>query len=638
MLMQDTPLDILRKFWKAPAFRSPQEEIITAVLEKKDVLALLPTGYGKSLCYQIPAILQDGLCLVVTPLIALMLDQVENLALKNIRAIAIHSGLSNRDVKKNLENALHGAFKFLYISPERLNSAIFQAYLPELNVQLIAVDEAHCISQWGYDFRPAYLEINRLRDFLPKVPFIGLTASATPEVMKDIADKLCLKEPTIFKAAFIRSNISYSSFLVDNKLHKLLRVLHNVPGSGIVYCKTRKTAHQVAGLLQEQNISADFYHAGVAQEIRDEKQALWKNGTIRIMCCTNAFGMGIDKNNVRTVVHYDPPDVLESYYQETGRTGRDGKKAYAILLYTKRDMEEFKHLSELKYPSLQKIKQVFQSLVDYLEIPVNTGGGEYFSFDINDFCKKFKHDILATLNVLKALEQEGHLSFSTSIFIPSQAMFLTSRDTIDSFEKTFPRLEPIIKCLLRTYDGIFDNRVAINEKQISKIVKQPLPDVQKALHMLHGYGILEYIPLKDTPQVYFAWDRAPATHLRFDADRYALLKSSYQKRVATMLKFLLLKNFCRSSFIATYFGDEQVKDCGICDNCLQRLYAGLSEKEFSKIRENLIERIPTKGIPVKKLMEYPTGNLQKRYWQVFEYLQAEGFLEMKDDGIIIRKK
>ncbi len=635
---QETPLDILKKFWKANTFRFPQEEIITAVSQKKDVVALLPTGFGKSICYQIPTLMQDGMCLVITPLIALMLDQVENLRVKDIPAIAIHSGMPIKDIKRHLENALYDRYKFLYVSPERLNDKLFQAYLPDLPIQLIAVDEAHCISQWGYDFRPAYLDIGRLRETLPQVPVIGLTASATPEVMNDIADKLLLHNPAIFTTSFTRPNISYSSFLVDNKLNKLLSILTNVAGSGIVYCKTRKTAHQIATLLQEQSISADYYHAGLSQDQRDEKQSLWKKGKIRIICCTNAFGMGIDKQNVRLVVHYDSPDVLESYYQEAGRAGRDGKKAYAVLLYTKKDLENFRLLPEQQYPSLKKIKQVFQAIVDYLAIPVHAGGNTYFSFDINDFCKKFKQGIVETVQVLKALEQEGHLSFSTAVFIPSQVIFRASREWIQSFEKEFPRLEPLIKSLLRTYDGIFDNQVAINENQLAKILKQSLPDVLKGLQQLHGYGILEYYPMKDTPQIYFAWDRAPAAHLRFDENRYARLKKSYQKRVAVMQSYLVLESTCRSKYIAAYFGDTTGADCQICDTCLQHKQTGLTQKDFLEIREKIFACIPAVGIPVKELMAARSGSQQKKYWQVLEFLQAEGILTMKDDGRIIRNK
>ncbi len=636
--MPEQPISILEKYWHYDTFRHPQEEIIHAVLDKKDVLALMPTGGGKSLCYQIPAIINEGLCLVVTPLIALMRDQVENLQSKDIRAMAIHSGMSFSEVKKNLENVIHGKYTLLYVSPERLTSQLFREFLQDLNIQLIAVDEAHCISQWGYDFRPSYLQIGKLREFLPGVNIIALTASATPKVMEDIAEKLYFKNTETFRASFERPNISYSVFLAESKINKLLEILKNVPGSSIVYCKTRKTAHRVAGLLKEHQISAEFYHAGLSQDMRDEKQSGWKSGKLRVMCSTNAFGMGIDKHNVRTVIHFDVPDALESFYQEAGRAGRDGKKAYSVILYNAKDLENLSQLADIKYPTIAVIKKVFQSISDYLSIPVNSGGGEYFSFNINDFCSVFKHGVIETINVLKALEQEGHLAFNASIFLPAQAMFLASKHWLADFEKQYPHLEPLIKTLLRTYDGIFDNKVPINEQQIARLLNIEEAEIRRGLQELNAHGIIEYSPTKDTPQIYFAWDRAPASHLHIDAKRYAGQKENFEKRTDVMREFLLLKNTCRSKFIAQYFGDGAAIDCGVCDICLKNKNHELSEKDFAAIREKIFARIPENGIPVKQLMEPYTGNTKKNYWKVFEFLQAEGFLLINDDGIIYRKK
>lgn len=636
--MPEQPISILEKFWHYNIFRHPQEEIIAAVLQKKDVLALMPTGGGKSLCYQIPALINEGLCLVVTPLIALMRDQVENLQSKDIRAMAIHSGMSFTEVKKNLENVINGKYKLLYVSPERLTSQVFREFLPDLPIQLIAVDEAHCISQWGYDFRPSYLQIGQLREYLPGVNIIALTASATPKVMEDIAEKLFFKNAEIFRASFKRPNLSYSVFLAESKINKLLEIIKNVPGSSIVYCKTRKTAHRVAGLLKEHQIPAEFYHAGLSQEIRDEKQSGWKSGKLRVMCSTNAFGMGIDKHNVRTVIHFDVPDALESFYQEAGRAGRDGKKAYSVILYNAKDLENLSLLHDIKYPSIAVIKKIYQSISDYLSIPVNSGGGEYFSFNINEFCTVFRHGIIETINVLKALEQEGHLAFNASIFLPAQAMFLASKHWLTDFEKQFPGLEPVIKTLLRTYDGIFDNKVPINEHQMARLVNKEETEIRRGLQELHAHGIIEYLPAKDTPQIFFAWDRAPAAHLHIDQKRYAGQKENFKKRTDVMREFILLKNTCRSKFIAHYFGDEIATDCGICDICLKNKSDGLTEKDFAAFREKIFSRIPANGIPVKQLMESYTGNMQKKYWKVLEFLQGEGFLFMNDDGIISRKK
>lgn len=635
--MPAQPISILEKYWHYTSFRHPQEEIIEAVLHKKDVLALMPTGGGKSLCYQIPALCMDGLCLVVTPLIALMRDQVENLSARNIRAIAIHSGMSFMEVKKNLQNAIHGKYKLLYVSPERLSSQLFREFLRDLDVQLIAVDEAHCISQWGYDFRPSYLEIGTLRELLPGVNMIALTASATPQVMDDIAEKLLFKNSEKFRATFERPNISYSVFLAESKINKLLEILKNVPGSSIVYCKTRKTAHRVSGLLQENNISAGFYHAGLSQDLRDEKQSAWKSGKLRVMCSTNAFGMGIDKSNVRTVIHFDVPDALESFYQEAGRAGRDGKKAYSVILYNYKDLNNLSQLHEIKYPTIAVIKKIYQSIADFLAIPVNSGGGEYFSFNINEFCAVFKHGVIETINVLKALEQEGHLSFNASIFIPAHVIFLASKQWITDFEHQFPHLEPVIKCLLRSYDGIFDNKVPINEQQLSGLLKMDENEIKRKLLELHAYGIIEYFPAKDTPQIYFAWDRASASHLHIDIKRYAQQKENYKKRTDVMRAFLLLKNSCRSKYIAAYFGDVDTTNCGVCDICIKNKNDALTEKNFNAIREMIFKHIPGKGIPLNQLKEFFPVNLQKKYWQIFEFMQSEEMLKVSEEGIVSRK-
>lgn len=636
--MSEQPISILEKYWHYTSFRHPQEEIIDAVLHKKDVLALMPTGGGKSLCYQIPALCMDGLCLVVTPLIALMLDQVENLKARNIRAAAIHSGMAFSEVKKNLQNVIYGNYKLLYVSPERLSSQLFREFLPDLHVQLIAVDEAHCISQWGYDFRPAYLEIGTLREFLPGVNMIALTASATPQVLDDIAEKLLLKNVDKFYATFERPNLSYSVFLVESKINKLLEILKNVPGSSIVYCKTRKTAHRVSALLQENNIVAGFYHAGLSQAIRDEKQAAWKSGNLRVMCSTNAFGMGIDKSNVRTVIHFDVADALESFYQEAGRAGRDGKKAYSVILYNYKDLENLSQLHEIKYPPIAVIKKIYQSIVDFLAIPVNSGGGAYFSFNINDFCAVFKHGVIETINVLKALEQEGHLSFNANIFIPAHAIFHASKKWITDFEKQFPNLEPVIKSMLRTYDGIFDNKVPINELQISRLLKINETEIKSMLFELHANGIIEYFPAKDTPQIYFTWDRASAAHLNIDLKRYAQQKENYKKRTDKMRAFLLLKNSCRSKFIAAYFGDDTAKNCGICDICYNNNNDAFTEKNLNAIKEKILNHIPEKGIPLNQLKVFFPVKLQKKYWQIFEFMQSEEMLQVSDKGIVSRKK
>ncbi|HWC52926.1 MAG TPA: ATP-dependent DNA helicase RecQ, partial [Chitinophagaceae bacterium] len=415
--------EILKQYWGFDSFRPLQKEIIESILEGKDTLALMPTGGGKSLCYQIPALAKEGMCLVISPLIALMKDQVENIRKKGITAFAIYSGMSRKEIMNTLKVATNSNCKFLYVSPERLETALFKEYLPGMDINLIAVDEAHCISQWGYDFRPPYLRIAALREELPDIPVLALTASATPEVQEDICEKLKFKNQNIFRQSFERPNLSYSVFEVDSKINKIIEILKKVPGSAIVYCKSRKRTKEISELLHLQNISSDYYHAGLAQEDRNRKQEEWIQNKTRVIVCTNAFGMGIDKPDVRTVIHADVPDCLENYYQEAGRAGRDGKKSFAVLLYDEKDLHELEELTTQRFPPLSEIRNVYQAVSNYLQIPSDSGQGESYDFDIADFIKKFKLNSHTVLFSLKALEQEGWLAFNEQVFIPSAVQF-----------------------------------------------------------------------------------------------------------------------------------------------------------------------------------------------------------------------
>lgn len=628
-----TPLSILQQYWKHPHFRPMQEEIIQSLLEGNDTLALLPTGGGKSICYQVPALMMDGLCLVISPLIALMQDQVNSLEQRGIPAVALHGGMAYYEVKKILQQATHGDFTFLYLSPERLETALFKEYLPALHVSLIVVDEAHCVSQWGYDFRPPYLRIAQLREELPGVPLIAVTASATPVVQEDILVQLKLQHPKVFRQSFERPNISYSCFCIDSKINKLQDILNNVPGSSIVYCSSRKQTKELAYLLNLQNIQADYYHAGLSQELRTQKQEAWIQNRVRVMVCTNAFGMGIDKADVRSVIHYDIPDCLENYYQEAGRAGRDGKKSYAVLIYQEGSLGDLKILPGKRFPPVPEIKRVYQALADYLQIPVGVGEGQYFDFDLLEFVKNFKLESMLVINTLKVLEQEGHISFSESIFLPSQVNFHTTREAIEQFEHSHPETENLVRCLLRTYEGIFDNRVSVHEKQLAWLCRLPIEEVQKQLLRLQSFGIIEYLPQKDTPQIHFLLNRAPAQYLQINQDRYLERKQQFTERVAQMIRYLLLPEQCRSRYIANYFGDTESKDCGNCDNCLTRKRKAISPEEFLQI-EREIKQNAQPGIPAGILIKQLGQFSKEKIWTVLEFLQAEEMIRIDEQEII----
>lgn len=629
-----SPSQILKQYWGYDSFRGAQEQIINNVLEGKDVLALLPTGGGKSVCFQVPGLMKDGVTLVISPLIALMKDQVEGLLNKGISALMLHSGMTYFEVEKALRDAVYGEYKFLYVSPERLESDVFKTFLPELNITLIAVDEAHCISQWGYDFRPPYLRIAATRKELPGVPVIALTASATPQVQEDIVEKLLFKEKNIFVQSFEKPNLSYSVFHVDSKINKVVDILKGVPGTGIVYCRNRRQTKNVAELLSMQQISADYYHAGLTQEERNRKQSAWINNQTRVIVCTNAFGMGIDKPEVRTVIHYDSPDCLENYYQEAGRAGRDGKKAYAVLLYQQEDLNELNEMPDLRYPELETIRMVYQALADFLQIPVGIGEGTYHDFDLTAFVKNFGLDSRTVVNTLKVLEQEGHLAFSENIFLPARVMFTVYKTQLEDFETAHPDLEPIIKCLLRTYEGIYDNSVSVFERQIAKLLRLPSDLINKQLLQLQAFGIIQYLPQKETPQIKYLLNRAQAEYLHIDSKAYFARKKQYQIRVAAMLQYLALVNECRSRHLSAYFGDKTVKDCQICDNCLRRKVEPLTEPEFKNISDHVYNNIPDNGILMADLLQSLKMLNKEKLWEVLLFLKEEREININEAGLV----
>ena len=623
---------ILKDYWGYDSFRPLQEDVINSILEGKDTLALMPTGGGKSLCYQVPALAIEGLCLVISPLIALMKDQVENLRRKNITAYAIYSGMTRSEVINTLKVATESNCKFLYVSPERLETNLFKEYLPGMHVNLIAVDEAHCISQWGYDFRPPYLRIANLREEMPQVPILGLTASATADVQKDICEKLHFSDSSIFKTSFERKNLSYSVFKIDSKINKIIEILNKVQGTSIVYCKSRKRTKEIADLLRLQNISSDFYHAGLPQEERSRRQEDWIKNKTRVIICTNAFGMGIDKPDVRSVVHADIPDCLENYYQEAGRAGRDGEKSYAVLLYDEHDITELEGLAAIRYPSMDDIRNVYHSVANYLQIPAGSGEGNYYDFDITDFVKKFKLNTHTALYSLKALEQDAWLAMNEQVFIPSKVKFTTTKKTLYDFERSHPELEPAIKALLRGYEGIFDFPTAISEKVLIRLLKKDIEAIKKDLVQLHRYGIIHYEPQKDSPQLFFPKNRVKAEDLSINLELYNKRKEKFTARVKNIIQYVQELVTCRSKMIGAYFGDTKLHNCNVCDNCLRQKKVEIDEKEFDKISERIHAVLGPQPMPSKELLDRLGSFKKEKAWMVIEFLQAEDKLEVDKAG------
>lgn len=636
---------ILKQYWGYDQFRPLQEDVIRSVLAGNDTLALMPTGGGKSLCYQVPAMTTDGTCLVISPLIALMKDQVEALRKRQITAYAIYSGMSRKEVINVLKIVTESNCRFLYVSPERLETYLFREYLPGMGISLIAVDEAHCISQWGYDFRPPYLRIAKLREELPGVPVLALTASATPDVQQDICDKLTAPSPSergvgvrpnwkIFRQPFERPNLSYSVFNVDSKINKIVEIIKKVPGTGIVYCKSRKRTQEISELLQLHGISSDYYHAGLPQEERSRRQENWINDHTRVIVCTNAFGMGIDKPGVRTVVHADPPDCLENYYQEAGRAGRDGKTSYAVLLYDQRDLPELQALAAQRFPTMEDIREVYQALANYLQLHTGDGEGQYFDLDMSAFLRNFKLDGHAALYSLKALEQDGWLTFNEQVFLPSSIEFHVTKEVLYNFEKESPRYEPLIKSLLRAYEGIFDRAVPVSEKVIAGFLRKDVEEVKKELSALHQAGIIIYKPQKDNPQVLLLRPRIKAELITIDMEAFNRRKERFLVRVQQMMKYINETGECRSRILASYFGDESTKACGVCDNCIRKKQVPLSKEEFDALHHRILNLVKYESLTPAALLEKLNGVGKEKAWKLIEFLQAENKIEMDRSGYI----
>ena len=564
-----TALQVLKTYWGYEAFRPMQERIIEEALAGRDVLALLPTGGGKSVCFQVPALMREGIALVVTPLISLMKDQVQNLAARGIRAMAIHAGMNRHEVDLALNNAAYGDYKFLYLSPERLQTRLFQSYLPVLNISFIVVDEAHCISQWGYDFRPEYLEIGNLRKTVG-APVIALTATATPRVADDIMERLLFKEKNLLKSGFERPNLSYIVRRCEDKAGQLVSVCNGVPGTGIVYVRNRDKAEETAEMLRAAGISASYYHAGLTTAARTLRQEDWKAGRIRVMACTNAFGMGIDKPDVRFVVHLDVPDSPEAYFQEAGRAGRDGKSSFAVLLWNDGDRRRLDQIEKASFPALEYIEDIYYKVHIFHEIPYDSGMGRQLKFDLPAFCRHYKLQKASVFYAIRYLEREGHWTFSEDLEIQTRVQVTVDRTSLYGIELPDERMVPLLETLMRSYTGLFSYPVSIDETYIASKCGITVAELRKLLYALSVNHIIKYIPADRADILYLLHDRLHPGNVQLSPKRYEMLRNTFRERKETMLEYASETGECRARFLLRYFGQEDSADCGRCDICRER--------------------------------------------------------------------
>jgi len=635
--LEDHIKEILQGVFGFDNFRPVQDEIINSVLAKKDTLALLPTGGGKSLCYQIPGLANEGICLVISPLIALMKDQVDSLKSKGVKAASIFSGMSYREIDTTLDNCIYGDFKFLYVSPERLKVDLFIERFKQMPINLIAVDEAHCISQWGYDFRPQYLEIGEIRKYHPNVPILALTASATPKVCEDIIDKLLMKDSQEFRQSFARENLSFSVRLVENKFEKGVEVLSRIPGSAIWYVRNRQGTHQIARSLQKLGISASAYHAGMSMVDRNEVQSSWMKNQIRVMVSTNAFGMGIDKPDVRVVLHSDLPENLENYYQEAGRAGRDNEKSYAVLMSNEQDFELVMNRAALVYPPLDFLRRVYQCLANYYKLAVGSNMFSSFDFVYHEFANNYDLGVLETFYALKVLEEEGLISLNESFYSPSRIHFLVDPARLYEVQIAYINLDPLVKVLLRTYGGnLFSEYMSIQEAKLAKTLEIREIDVVSRLRKLAELEVMDYDQRKDKPQLTFLTPRYDAGKLPLNFKRIESRRELTLNHAQSMVAYAHQNKICRSQFIQEYFGEATDKKCGICDWCMEDKKSSDLGSEEKRLEKRVLETLTNSGeLSESQLLNVLKLPASEKLFSVLRKLEDSGRISSASNGNFI---
>ncbi|GAA6257846.1 ATP-dependent DNA helicase RecQ [Bacteroides sp. f07] len=629
--------EILKQYWGYDSFRDLQEEIITSIGEGKDTLGLMPTGGGKSITFQVPALAQEGLCLVITPLIALMKDQVYNLRKRGIKALAVYSGMTRQEIITALENCIFGNYKFLYISPERLDTEIFRIKLRSMKVSMITVDESHCISQWGYDFRPAYLKIAEIRELLPGVPVLALTATATPEVVKDIQARLNFHEGNVFRMSFERKNLAYIVRKTDNKTKELLHILRRIPGSAIIYVRNRRRTKEITELLVNEDITADFYHAGLDNAVKDLRQKRWQNGEVRVMVATNAFGMGIDKPDVRIVLHLDLPDSPEAYFQEAGRAGRDGEKAYAVILYTKSDKTTLHKRIVDTFPDKEYILNVYEHLQYYYQMAMGDGFQCVREFNIEEFCRKFKYFPVPVDSALKILTQAGYLEYTDEQDNASRILFTLRRDELYKLREMGAEAEALIQTILRSYTGVFTDYAYISEASLSIRTGLTREQIYNILVTLTKRRIVDYIPRKKTPYIIYTRERQELRFVHIPPSVYEERKVRYEARIKAMEEYVTSDNVCRSRMLLRYFGEKNEHNCGQCDVCIShRATDSLSEASFEKLKRQITELLIQNPLSPVEIANKITAE-KEEVAEVIRHLLEEGALKMQDGMIHISK-